>query len=80
LWADTADSKNAPIDLSLNVIDGIHARWTMLLISMGEEDFARKINHPERGLMSLDSLLALYDWHSKHHTAHVNRLRERNGW
>jgi uncharacterized damage-inducible protein DinB len=80
LWAEMEDSKNAPVDLSLNVIDGVHARWTMLLKSMSDTDFERQINHPERGTMSLNSLLALYDWHSKHHTAHVTRLRERNNW
>ncbi len=79
-WAEMADSKNAPVDLSLNIIDGVHARWTLLLKSMTEADFARQINHPERGAMSLDSLLALYDWHSRHHTAHVTKLRERNDW
>lgn len=80
LWAEMADSKNAAVDLSLNVIDGVHARWAMLLKSMSEADFERKINHPERGTMSLNSLLALYDWHSRHHTAHVTKLRERNNW
>ena len=79
-WAEMADAKTAPVDLSLNVIDGVHARWAMLLKSMSETDFERKINHPERGEMSLNALLALYDWHSRHHTAHVTRLRERNNW
>lgn len=79
-WAEMADVKNAPIDLSLGIIDGIHARWAMLLKSMSDEDFERKINHPQRGTMSLNSMLALYDWHSRHHTAHITNLRERNNW
>jgi hypothetical protein len=79
-WAEMADSKNAPIDLSLNMIDGVHARWALLLKSMSDADFDRNINHPERGSMSLNSMLSLYDWHSKHHTAHVTKLRERNNW
>ena len=24
--------------------------------------------------------LALYDWHSRHHTAHITELRKRMGW
>jgi uncharacterized damage-inducible protein DinB len=80
LWAEMADSKNAPIDISLNLIDAVHARWTILLKSMRDEDFARKINHPERGAMNLSSTLALYDWHGKHHTAHITNLRKRNSW
>ncbi|MGI9035621.1 MAG: YfiT family bacillithiol transferase [Pyrinomonadaceae bacterium] len=80
IWAEMADAKNAPVELSLSIIDGLHARWTRLLKSMSEADFAKKVNHPERGAMSLGELLALYDWHSRHHTAHVTKLRERNGW
>lgn len=79
-WAEMTDSINAPVELSLSIIDGVHARWAMLLKSMSDADFARKINHLERGTMTLDNLLALYDWHSRHHTAHITKLRERNGW
>jgi len=25
-------------------------------------------------------VLALYDWHSRHHTAHITSLRARLGW
>jgi len=24
--------------------------------------------------------LAMYDWHSRHHTAHITGLRTRRGW
>jgi uncharacterized damage-inducible protein DinB len=71
LWAELADGKNAPIELSLSIIDGIHARWTLLLNSMTDADFAKKLNHPERGEYDLDYFLSLYDWHSRHHLAHV---------
>lgn len=79
-WAEMADTKNAPVELSLSIIDGLHARWVRLLKSMSDDDFAKKINHPERGAMVLGELLALYDWHSRHHTAHITKLRERNNW
>jgi hypothetical protein len=36
--------------------------------------------HPENGPMTLDQLLAMYDWHSRHHTAHITNLRSRNNW
>lgn len=80
VWAEGVDYLEAPIDLSLNTIDSVHARWTMLLKSMSDTDFARTLNHPERGAMTLYSLLALYDWHSRHHTAHVTELRKTNNW
>jgi hypothetical protein len=25
-------------------------------------------------------MLAMYDWHSRHHTAHITSLRARMGW
>lgn len=79
-WAKGVDYLKAPVDLSLNIIDSIHARWAMLLNSMSDADFERNIYHPERGAMTLYSALALYDWHSRHHTAHVTELRKRNNW
>ena len=79
-WAEMADSKDAPVELSLSIIDGLHARWTRLLKSMSDADFEKKVNHPERGPMNLNELLALYDWHNCHHTAHITKTKEINGW
>ena len=61
-------------------IDGLHQRLVALLESMTEEDFRRGFNHPERGRVTLANNLAIYDWHSRHHTAHVTSLRARMGW
>jgi len=47
---------------------------------MQPEDFARTVKHPEWGTPSLDTLVALYAWHGRHHTAHVTSLRDRMGW
>jgi hypothetical protein len=47
---------------------------------MMEKDFQKTINHPEWGEMRLDKMLALYDWHCKHHLAHIINLRKRMGW
>ena len=78
-WAELADSK-MPIDVSLKIVEGIHARWTNLLESMSDADFQKQLNHPESGAWTLEKMLALYEWHSRHHTAHITKLRERNGW
>jgi len=78
-WARLADSSDA-IEPSLVFITGLHQRMVALLESMTEEDFARGFNHPERGRMTLAANLALYDWHSRHHTAHIANLRARKGW
>ncbi len=79
LWAETAEYK-MPVDVSLNLIACIHHSWTALLESMSDKDFARTINHPETGVWTLENLLGMYVWHGKHHAAHINNLKDRNGW
>jgi len=78
-WAELPDSK-LPIDVSLHLIDGLHQRWAALLNTMSDEDFNKKFNHPETGEWTLEGALALYSWHSKHHTTHITKLRERENW
>lgn len=78
-WAELADSK-LPVDVSLKLIEGIHERWSALLVSMSDADFGKKFIHPETGEWTLEAALALYAWHSLHHTAHITHLRERMGW
>jgi len=79
LWAELADSK-LPISVSLRIIEGIHERWTALLESLTDDDFQKTLVHPESGEWTVEKFLALYAWHSRHHTAHIRRLCERNGW
>jgi len=78
-WAKLPDSK-MPIEVSLPLIDAVHARLVLLMETMSEADYQKTFRHPERGQVTLANNLALYDWHSRHHTAHITRLRERMGW
>ncbi|MBK9438498.1 MAG: bacillithiol transferase BstA [Chloracidobacterium sp.] len=78
-WAELADSK-LPIDVSIAMLSAIHVRWERLLRSMSDNDFQKSFIHPETGNWPLEGALALYAWHSEHHTAHITHLRERNGW
>jgi uncharacterized damage-inducible protein DinB len=79
-WAKLEDSRTTEIETSLTLLAALHDRWVRILRSMKPADFSRKLNHPENGIMTLDQLLALYEWHGKHHVAHVTNLRARNGW
>ncbi len=79
-WAELADSRKLPIDVSMAIIAGMHARWVALLESLSEEDFQKGYNHPEHGRQSLSTALAMYAWHARHHTAHIAGLRARQGW
>lgn len=79
-WAELADGRTLPVDVSLRLIEGLHARWVALLASMQEADFEKGYVHPVLGRQSLAQALALYAWHSRHHTAHVTSLRARMNW
>jgi uncharacterized damage-inducible protein DinB len=83
LWAKLADS-SLPIDVSLSLLTVLHYRLVTVLRSMTDEDFERGYVHPARkqngGRQPLWEVLAMYDWHSRHHTAHIANLRSRMGW
>src|SRR3712207_4420298 len=79
-WAELADTRDTPVETSLVLLERLHDRWVRLLRSMSAADFARRLRHPETGVQRLDQVLALYEWHGKHHVAHITSLRERMGW
>jgi hypothetical protein len=78
-WARLPDSR-LPIEGSLKLIEALHGHWVALLELLSEDDFHKGFNHPERGRINLATALAMYDWHSRHHTAHITGLRARMGW
>jgi hypothetical protein len=80
LWAELLDARTAPVEVSIQLLESLHARWVMLLRSLSLEDFSRTFRHPKLGSVRLDTNLALYAWHGKHHTAHITGLRQRMGW
>jgi hypothetical protein len=79
-WANLADSRWLPVEVSLGLIESLHGRWVGLLEALSEEDFHKGYEHSEMGRQNLAKVLALYDWHSRHHTAHITSLRARQGW
>lgn len=79
-WAETPEVAKTPIAVSLQLLESLHTRWVALLRAMSAADFARRFQHPDLGEMNLDTLLSLYEWHGRHHVAHITTLRQRNGW
>src|SRR5271170_3631916 len=69
-WAELADAK-APIAVSQALLDSLHVRWDLNWRSLKPEQFARPLIHPEQGERNIDWLLFVYEWHGKHHTAHI---------
>ena len=80
-WAELADARTLAVEPSLQILEGVHARLVALLRTLDDAGFARTVVHPEHGRsMSVDVLVALYGWHSRHHVRHITALRERMGW
>jgi uncharacterized damage-inducible protein DinB len=80
LWAELTDSLTAPVEWSMAILEGVHARWAMILTAMEEPQWQRGITHSERGPMTIEQLTQLYGWHCLHHTAHISTLRKQMGW
>ncbi len=78
-WAELADSKLPPA-VSLRLIESVHERWVATLRALPETAWARGYKHPENGPQRLDTVLAMYAWHSQHHLAHIVNCRMREGW
>jgi len=79
-WAKLEDAAHAPVEVSLRLLEPLHERWTTLLRSAKQHEFARTFRHPDHGIRTLDWMLFLYAWHGKHHTAHITELRRQKGW
>ena len=78
LWAELTDGKQAPIDLSLTLLEALHGRWVMLLQSLTAEEWQRTFIHPASGETPLNKAAGLYAWHGQHHLAHITELKNRN--
>jgi uncharacterized damage-inducible protein DinB len=79
-WAKLPDSALTPVEVSLALLEAVHARWVTLLRALKQEEFQRPFNHPETGRQTIDSAVALYAWHSNHHLGHITVLKERMQW
>jgi len=79
LWANLADS-TLPVEVSLELLEPLHRRWVTVFKSLSGSDWERGYQHAERGRTTLLEALALYEWHSRHHVAHIEELRKSKGW
>ncbi|MDZ4664878.1 MAG: putative metal-dependent hydrolase [Bacteroidota bacterium] len=79
-FANLSDSK-MPIDVSLNILEGLHARWYNVVCNLKESDLERKYIHPEYGKeVPMKEFIAQYAWHGATHLGHITSLKERMGW
>ncbi len=79
-WAELADYRDTPLEVSLDLLESLHARWCVLLRALGPADLEREFVHPDSGPMTLGANIGAYAWHGRHHLAHIERLGDREGW
>jgi hypothetical protein len=74
LWAELADGNSDDIFPSIQIIEGVHARWVLLLKSFEESDLKRQFFHPANlKISSLEETVGVYAWHCNHHLAHIEQ-------
>jgi hypothetical protein len=74
-WTAMKDETELSATPSLKLIKNLHKRWVYLLEQMEDAEFERCYVHPElKKQISLREVLALYDWHSRHHVAHIHLI------
>jgi hypothetical protein len=79
-WAKLIDTSTLPIQSSLSLLGGLHDRWTKLLESLPDGAWSRTAHHPERGDVSLESMLITYAGHGEKHVGQITNLRNAQGW
>src|SRR6059058_2119868 len=55
-FADLPDQR-LPIEPSLAILDGLHARWVTVLRALTPQEFTRPLYHPEIGAITVDYLV-----------------------
>jgi hypothetical protein len=80
-WAELLDAKFGPIDLSLNVLKALHAKWVFFLKLLNPKQLNTFFIHPEGNeKVTLKENIGIYAWHCNHHYAHIENLIKRKNW
>ncbi|HEX9082773.1 MAG TPA: putative metal-dependent hydrolase [Holophagaceae bacterium] len=74
-WAELPDTTALPMEPSLQMVKGIHARWSVLLESLPESSWEKAGVHLENGLMTLDDILKTYAGHGQTHLDQIGRIK-----
>lgn len=81
LWGEGIDNKTMPIEPTLQFLEGLHFRLAFVMKSLTEEALHLAYIHPEHNKeFELREMICLYEWHCKHHLAHIIELKKREYW
>jgi len=79
-WAELPDALTGPIEPSLQMFEGVTARWCRFFESLTSDQWLRQFGNPEWGTLTVEDTLRGMAWHTRHHTAHITGLRKRMSW
>ena len=80
-WSEIVDARQSPIEPSLVLLDGLHARWATLVENLSDEEMSLTFFHPEIvDDVALNQSLPTYVWHTEHHVAQILWIRNENQW
>lgn len=69
-WALMGDY-DMPIEVSLQLLEALHERWTYLLRTLTNTQLKRTYQSPDGSALRLEQSIGLYAWHGNHHLAHI---------
>ncbi len=75
-WAELSDARTAPVESSVNLLEGLQQRWVLLLRSLSPDELKREMFIPyfNRNI-SIEYLTGVYAWHGKHHLAQIELVK-----
>jgi hypothetical protein len=80
-WSEEVDARTQSIESSLQILTGVHQRWTEMVKALSDEQMQRAYFHPELDCeVTLKEALPMYVWHADHHTEQIRWVREQHGW
>lgn len=80
-WIQLTDCRVGEIEPSLLLLEGLHTKWGQVLDSMTRQDFSRTFFHPQsEQSVDLWTSVQTYSWHSQHHTAQIQWIKDQQNW
>jgi len=74
-WVKLPDTTDLPVQPSLEILRGVHHRWSSLLESLPEDAWGRVGIHLEAGVLAIDDVLNTYSKHGEDHLRQIERIK-----
>ncbi len=75
VWAEMPDATPADVSASLELLRGLHTRWTGLFEVLTADQWTRTGLHPEVGVITPEDLVRTYAEHGAAHLDQIQRTR-----